>query len=189
MASGSEAGPRGPRAASPVFQGGMYWLVLLDDYSASFGLMVVVVTTCLAVTRVYGERPGGRAAVCPGSLVPEATVSGGGGQPGWRRAGGWATLALPRAGIQRFCRDIHMMLGFKPGLYFRACWLFLSPATLLVTGGGREGCWLGAGGGRERCWLGARGGGRGAGGGGRGPPGHLRGVVGLPGPRGGLCRG
>lgn len=27
-----------------------------------------------------------------------------------------------------------MMLGFKPGLYFRACWLFLSPATLLVTG-------------------------------------------------------
>lgn len=29
-----------------------------------------------------------------------------------------------------------MMLGFKPGLYFRACWLFLSPATLLVTGVG-----------------------------------------------------
>ncbi|KAF3828527.1 hypothetical protein GH733_001940 [Mirounga leonina] len=68
--------------------GGMYWLVLLDDYSASFGLMVVVITTCLAVTRVYG--------------------------------------------IQRFCRDIHMMLGFQPGLYFRACWLFLSPATLLA---------------------------------------------------------
>nr|XP_033709318.1 sodium-dependent proline transporter isoform X7 [Tursiops truncatus] len=68
--------------------GGMYWLVLLDDYSASFGLMVAVITTCLAVTRVYG--------------------------------------------IQRFCRDIHMMLGFKPGLYFRACWLFLSPATLLA---------------------------------------------------------
>ena len=51
--------------------------------------------------------------------------------------------SFPCAGIQRFCRDIHMMLGFKPGLYFRACWLFLSPATLLVTGGGREGCWLG----------------------------------------------
>lgn len=38
----------------------MYWLVLLDDYSASFGLMVVVITTCLAVTRVYGERGHGR---------------------------------------------------------------------------------------------------------------------------------
>lgn len=37
----------------------MYWLVLLDDYSAGFGLMVVVITTCLVVTRVYGKR------VCP----------------------------------------------------------------------------------------------------------------------------
>lgn len=33
----------------------MYWLVLLDDYSAGFGLMVVVITTCLVVTRVYGK--------------------------------------------------------------------------------------------------------------------------------------
>ena len=41
--------------------------------------------------------------------------------------------SFPCAGIQRFCRDIHMMLGFKPGFYFRACWLFLSPAMLLVT--------------------------------------------------------
>lgn len=40
-------------ALSP--QGGMYWLVLLDDYSAGFGLMVVVITTCLVVTRVYGK--------------------------------------------------------------------------------------------------------------------------------------
>lgn len=37
----------------------MYWLVLLDDYSASFGLMVVVITTCLAVTRVYGKKRSG----------------------------------------------------------------------------------------------------------------------------------
>lgn len=69
----------------------MYWLVLLDDYSAGFGLMVVVIATCLVVTRVYG--------------------------------------------IKRFCRDIHMMLGFKPGPYFRACWMVLSPATMMVTAG------------------------------------------------------
>lgn len=43
----------------------MYWLVLLDDYSASFGLMVVVITTCLAVTRVYGEKGQGRQADTP----------------------------------------------------------------------------------------------------------------------------
>nr|XP_047913324.1 sodium-dependent proline transporter isoform X1 [Anser cygnoides] len=69
-------------------EGGMYWLVLLDDYSAGFGLMVVVIATCLVVTRVYG--------------------------------------------IKRFCRDIHMMLGFKPGPYFRACWMVLSPATMMA---------------------------------------------------------
>ncbi|NXJ16165.1 SC6A7 protein, partial [Odontophorus gujanensis] len=69
-------------------EGGMYWLVLLDDYSAGFGLMVVVISTCLVVTRVYG--------------------------------------------MKRFCRDIHMMLGFQPGPYFRACWMFLSPATMMA---------------------------------------------------------
>lgn len=26
-----------------------------------------------------------------------------------------------------------MMLGFKPGPYFRACWMVLSPATMMVT--------------------------------------------------------
>lgn len=35
--------------------------------------------------------------------------------------------------MKRFCRDIHMMLGFKPGPYFRACWMLLSPATMMVT--------------------------------------------------------
>uniref|UniRef100_A0A8D2JBU4 Transporter n=1 Tax=Varanus komodoensis TaxID=61221 RepID=A0A8D2JBU4_VARKO len=69
-------------------EGGMYWLVLLDDYSAGFGLMVVVITTCLVVTRVYG--------------------------------------------MKRFCLDVHMMLGFSPGIYFKACWLFLSPVMMMA---------------------------------------------------------
>ncbi|XP_068134520.1 sodium-dependent proline transporter isoform X1 [Hyperolius riggenbachi] len=68
--------------------GGMYWLVFLDDYSAGFGLLVIVITFCLAVSRVYG--------------------------------------------IKSFCRDIQMMLGFKPGIYFKACWAFLSPVTLIA---------------------------------------------------------
>lgn len=78
-----------------------------------------------------------------GSQVPRARVShgaavGGRGRSRWCWWGmlvGPSSSPLPCTGIQRFCRDIHMMLGFKPGLYFRACWLFLSPATLLVTKG------------------------------------------------------
>lgn len=70
-----------------LFQGGMYWLVLLDDYSASFGLMVVVITTCLAVTRVYGEKGWGlgmgRQADTPQS---ERTGCGPYSSHPWRRA-------------------------------------------------------------------------------------------------------
>ena len=81
-----------------MFQGGIYWLVLLDDYSASFGLMVVVITTCLAVTRVYGERGCGRWSQAPScgrmGVYPGAPLhwvpgpKGQGfqwGQLGWRR--------------------------------------------------------------------------------------------------------
>lgn len=74
----------------------------------------------------------------------------------------WLGPAPLLPGIQRFCRDIHMMLGFKPGIYFRACWLFLTPATLLVTGvGGRAAGWgpesrvpLGIQSGRAEGWAG-----------------------------------
>lgn len=68
----------------------MYWLVLLDDYSASFGLMVVVITTCLAVTRVYGEKGQGRQVdmpqreqgVGPVLAVRQGKRRGGGGPGG-----------------------------------------------------------------------------------------------------------
>ncbi|WAR13442.1 SC6A2-like protein [Mya arenaria] len=35
-------------------------------------------------------------------------------------------------GIDQFCADINQMIGFRPGLYWRVCWKFLSPAFLLV---------------------------------------------------------
>ncbi|XP_072279056.1 sodium-dependent noradrenaline transporter [Pyxicephalus adspersus] len=34
-------------------------------------------------------------------------------------------------GVDRFSDDIYRMLGFKPGLYWRLCWKFVSPAFLL----------------------------------------------------------
>uniref|UniRef100_A0A3Q3L6K3 Transporter n=1 Tax=Mastacembelus armatus TaxID=205130 RepID=A0A3Q3L6K3_9TELE len=36
-------------------------------------------------------------------------------------------------GVDRFSEDIQQMMGFKPGLYWRLCWKFVSPAFLLVT--------------------------------------------------------
>lgn len=36
-------------------------------------------------------------------------------------------------GIQRFCNDIKSMLGFSPGIYWRVCWVAISPAFLAVS--------------------------------------------------------
>ncbi|XP_056384983.1 sodium-dependent serotonin transporter-like isoform X4 [Hyla sarda] len=33
-------------------------------------------------------------------------------------------------GIQRFCNDVKAMLGFTPGIYWRVCWVAISPAFL-----------------------------------------------------------
>eukprot|EP00063_Salmo_salar_P007940 XP_013982775.1 PREDICTED: sodium-dependent noradrenaline transporter-like [Salmo salar] len=35
-------------------------------------------------------------------------------------------------GVDRFSEDIERMMGFKPGLYWRLCWKFVSPTFLLV---------------------------------------------------------
>lgn len=38
----------------------------------------------------------------------------------------------PHPGVDRFSEDIQRMMGFKPGLYWRLCWKFVSPVFLLV---------------------------------------------------------
>lgn len=36
------------------------------------------------------------------------------------------------AGLQRFCEDIEMMIGFQPNLFWRICWAFVTPTILTV---------------------------------------------------------
>jgi len=45
-----------------------------------------------------------------------------------------STLFILAPGVDRFSEDIERMMGFKPGLYWRLCWKFVSPAFLLVRG-------------------------------------------------------
>lgn len=35
-------------------------------------------------------------------------------------------------GVQQFCDDIELMLGFRPGLYWRICWKFVTPVLLMM---------------------------------------------------------
>ncbi|CAH8497443.1 unnamed protein product [Schistosoma intercalatum] len=34
-------------------------------------------------------------------------------------------------GTKRFCQDVQMMLGFKPGIFWQICWAYISPIFLL----------------------------------------------------------
>uniref|UniRef100_A0A8C3TAJ0 Transporter n=1 Tax=Chelydra serpentina TaxID=8475 RepID=A0A8C3TAJ0_CHESE len=36
-------------------------------------------------------------------------------------------------GIQRFCNDVKAMLGFTPGIFWKVCWVAISPAFLAVS--------------------------------------------------------
>ena len=36
-------------------------------------------------------------------------------------------------GVSRFSDDIEKMLGFRPGIFWRVCWSYISPLFLLVS--------------------------------------------------------
>lgn len=41
-------------------------------------------------------------------------------------------LSSTGAGLQRFCADIEMMIGFQPNRFWRLCWAFVTPTILTV---------------------------------------------------------
>ncbi|XP_008107714.1 sodium- and chloride-dependent glycine transporter 1 isoform X2 [Anolis carolinensis] len=67
-------------------QAGIYWLLLMDNYAASFSLVVISCIMCVAIMYVYGHR--------------------------------------------NYFKDIEMMLGFPPPLFFQICWRFISPVII-----------------------------------------------------------
>ncbi|XP_062995986.1 sodium- and chloride-dependent glycine transporter 1 isoform X1 [Elgaria multicarinata webbii] len=67
-------------------QAGIYWLLLMDNYAASFSLVVISCIMCVSIMYIYGHR--------------------------------------------NYFKDIEMMLGFQPPLFFQICWRFISPAII-----------------------------------------------------------
>jgi len=37
------------------------------------------------------------------------------------------------AGYQQYFKDVEMMLGFPPPLFFKVCWRFISPIIISVS--------------------------------------------------------
>lgn len=46
---------RGSWANVSVFQAGIYWLLLMDNYAASFSLVVISCIMCVAIMYIYGR--------------------------------------------------------------------------------------------------------------------------------------
>ncbi|XP_077190140.1 sodium- and chloride-dependent glycine transporter 1 isoform X1 [Paroedura picta] len=67
-------------------QAGIYWLLLMDNYAASFSLVVISCIMCVSIMYVYGHR--------------------------------------------NYFKDIEMMLGFPPPMFFQICWRFISPVII-----------------------------------------------------------
>ncbi|XP_068458303.1 sodium- and chloride-dependent glycine transporter 1 isoform X1 [Clinocottus analis] len=65
---------------------GIYWLLLMDNYAASFSLVVISCIMCICIMYVYGHK--------------------------------------------KYFKDVEMMLGFPPPLFFKVCWRFISPVII-----------------------------------------------------------
>nr|DBA17638.1 TPA: hypothetical protein GDO54_003056 [Pyxicephalus adspersus] len=69
-----------------ITQGGIYMLQLVDNYAASYSLVIIAIFELVGISYVYG--------------------------------------------LQRFCEDIEMMIGFQPNRFWKICWAFVTPTIL-----------------------------------------------------------
>lgn len=51
----SSSGTAGAAVNVSVFQAGIYWLLLMDNYAASFSLVVISCIMCVAIMYIYGR--------------------------------------------------------------------------------------------------------------------------------------
>lgn len=70
-----------------ITQGGIYVLQIIDWYCASFSLMLISFTECMAISWVYG--------------------------------------------VERFFKDIELMIGYKPTRMWSYAWRFVTPVAIL----------------------------------------------------------
>ncbi|XP_075422755.1 sodium- and chloride-dependent glycine transporter 2 [Ascaphus truei] len=69
-----------------ITQGGIYMLQLVDNYAASYSLVIIAIFELVGISYLYG--------------------------------------------LERFCEDIEMMIGFQPSRFWKVCWAFVTPTIL-----------------------------------------------------------
>lgn len=79
---------------------------LLDTYAAGYSLMLAVFLECIAISWIYGAKFFYTLLTRVGNSI---------------------------SGQKRICQDIREMLGFTPGIFWRVCWRWVSPAAVLAS--------------------------------------------------------
>ncbi|VDM56244.1 unnamed protein product [Angiostrongylus costaricensis] len=82
----------------------MEWLIV---YGTTWGLLIAVFCEVMVVSYIYGMS-------IPNEYIQNRASS------------------LSNPGIRQFVCDLDEMLRFKPGIYWRICWMILAPAFLLM---------------------------------------------------------
>lgn len=69
-----------------IFEGGIYWLQIMDWYCSTFSLMLLSLTECVVIGWIYGA--------------------------------------------DRFYMDIELMIGYKPTIWWKICWKYITPVVI-----------------------------------------------------------
>lgn len=88
---------------------------LFDTYSAGISLLCSALFEAIAVSWFYGKA----------SFIYKVTSNLGSSILIW--------VKIAIIGLERFTGDVELMLGHRPGLYWRICWKFISPSFIIVS--------------------------------------------------------
>lgn len=120
-----------------ILQGGIHVVQLLDSYVAPIALIFVVFLEALSVSWLYGNVYSYLTFTCTKNqlmnvhvIVSFLNIKKKQRLRNFSTEINWCGIFF--VGVERFSDDIKSMLGFRPGIFWRICWKFLSPAILLV---------------------------------------------------------
>lgn len=95
------------------FQGGQWMLALVDNFGGTFLIFTVGIFEIIGIFWVYGNNKN-----CIKKIqVTHLFLT---------------TLNFKISGMEDFCLDIEFMTGRKVTFYWRFCWVFLTPVTMIV---------------------------------------------------------
>lgn len=102
-------------------------LQIMDWYCATFSLMLLSLTECVVIAWIYGKS------LSLSFIIVELFLL-------WiasyfviiKQSLQFLMEYFSISGTDRFYKDIELMIGFQPCLWWKICWKFITPVTIAV---------------------------------------------------------